>query len=89
MFVGVPCCFCFGMHHFMSFLVAIVLTRKRELADLLLLSFGCLVTVNVMWLFLTVPWVGLQFVFPDHTYLLFYINDDSRLIFDLFIERST
>ena len=38
----------------------IILTRKKELVALLLLSFGCLVTVNnVMWLFLTVPWVGL------------------------------
>ena len=39
-----------------------VLTRKRELIALLLLSFGCLVTVNVLWLFLTVPWAGLQCV---------------------------
>ena len=55
-----------------SFLV--ILTRKREIVALLLLSFGCLVTVNVLWLFLTVPWVGLQFVivvFPDHTHLPF------------------
>ena len=32
------------------------------------------VTVNVLWLFLTVPWVGLQFVivaFPDHAQLLY------------------
>ena len=46
------------------------------LVALLLLSFGCLVTVNVLWLFLTMPWVGLQFVsvvFPDHTRLLFYL----------------
>ena len=52
----------------------IILTRKRELVALLSLSFGCLVTVNVLWLFLTVPWVGLQFViveFTDHTHLLF------------------
>ena len=52
----------------------IILTRKRELVALLLLSFWRLVTVNVMCLFLTVPWVGLQFVtvvFPDHTHLLF------------------
>ena len=42
-----------------------------------LLSFRCLVTVNVfvnvLWLFLTVPWVGLQcviVVFPDLTHLL-------------------
>ena len=30
--------------------------------------------MRVMWLFLTVPWAGLQFVivvFPDHTYLRF------------------
>ena len=44
------------------------------MVTLLLLSFGYLVTVNVLWLFLTVQWVGLQFViviFPDHTHLLF------------------
>ena len=32
------------------------------------------VTINVLWLFLTVPWVGLQYVsvvYPDHTHLLF------------------
>ena len=31
-------------------------------------------TVGVLWLFLTVPWVGLQcviVVIPDHTHLLF------------------
>ena len=50
---------------------AIMLTRKRELVALLLLSFRCRVTVNVWWPFLTVSWVGLQFVivaFPDHTH---------------------
>ena len=39
----------------------------------LLLSYGCLVTVNVLWLFLTVPWVDLQCViviFSDHTHFL-------------------
>ena len=51
----------------------IILTRKRGLVVLRLLSFGCLVTVNVLWLFLTMPWVGLLcviVVFPDHTHLL-------------------
>ena len=51
----------------------ILTTRKRELAVLLKSSFLCLVTVNVLWLFLTVPWVGLQcviVVFPDRTHLL-------------------
>ena len=49
------------------------LKRKRELFALLLLSYRCLVTQNALWLFLTVPWVGLQcvsVVFPDHTHLL-------------------
>ena len=45
--------------------------RKRELVALLYLSFLCLVTVNGLWLFLTVPSVGLQcviVVFPEHTH---------------------
>ena len=53
---------------------AIILKRKRKLVDLLLLSFRCFVTMNVMWLFLTIPRVGLQCVimqFPDHAHLLF------------------
>ena len=52
---------------------AIILARKRELAAFLLLSFGCLVTVNVLWLFLTVLWFSLKCViveFPDHTHFL-------------------
>ena len=42
---------------------------------LLVLSCGCIVAINVIWLFLTVLWVGLQcviVVIPDHTHLLFY-----------------
>ena len=45
---------------------------KRELVALLGLSSLCLVIV--VWLFLAVPWVCLQFVivvFPDHIHLLF------------------
>ena len=47
---------------------------KRGLIALLLLSFRCLVTVNVLWLFFVVPLVGLQYVsviFLDHTHLPF------------------
>ena len=54
---------------------AIILKRTRELVVLLLLSYGCLVSVNVLWLFLTVMWVGLQcviVVFPGHTHLPFH-----------------
>ena len=56
---------------------AIILKRKRKLVALLLLSYSCIVTVNVLWLFLKVPWVGLQCVicvFSDHTHLLFDIE---------------
>ena len=48
---------------------AIILIGKRKLVVLLSLSSLCLVVV--VWLFLAVPWVCLQFVivvFPDHTY---------------------
>ena len=61
---------CFGMHYFMSFLV---LQSYIALVALLLLSFGCLVPLNVLWVFLTTPRVGLQFVivvFPDHNHFL-------------------
>ena len=53
----------------------IILTRCRELVALLLLSFGCLVTVNALYPFMALPRVGLQFVIVvclDHTHLLFY-----------------
>ena len=46
--------------------------KRKGLVALLLLSFMCIVTVNVLWLFLTVPWVALQcviVVFPDYTHL--------------------
>ena len=55
------------------FSFAITLKRKRKLVALLLLSHRCIVNINVLWLFLAVPWVGLQcviVVIPDHTHLL-------------------
>ena len=61
----------------------IILKRKRKLVTLLLLSYRCLVTVNVLWLFLTMPWVGLQcviVVFPDHTHLLFVCYENVQLL---------
>ena len=71
MFVFVVVCI-FCVHS--SF--AIILKRKKKLVALLLLSYRCIVTINVLCLFLTVPWVGLQYVivvFPDHTYLHFLV----------------
>ena len=56
---------------------AIILMGKRKLFALLYLSSWCILTIYVLWLFLTVPWAGLQcvnVVFPDHTYLLFKMH---------------
>ena len=52
------------------FSFAIILTSKREHDALRY----CLPTINVLRLFLTVPWIGLKcviVVFPDHTHSLF------------------
>ena len=75
LFVGVLCLclFCYALLCVQSSF-AIILKRKRKLIALLLLSYRCNVTINVLWLFLTVPWVGLQcliVLFPDHAHLLF------------------
>ena len=48
--------------------------RKTELAALLYLSYCCNVAVSVLYLFLTVPLVGLHSVsvaFPGCTFFLF------------------
>ena len=48
---------------------------ERDLVALLSLSLGCLVTLNVLWLFLAVPWVGLQcviMVLTDHIHFFTY-----------------
>ena len=64
------------MHYFSSILVLQSYWSKRKLVALLLLSYRCIDTINVLWLFLVVPWVGLQnvvVVFPDNTHLRFVI----------------
>ena len=65
----------FVLVYFMSFLDLQLFLQVRESWLIWFYCFECLVTINVPWLFLTVPWVGLQrviVVFPDHTHLLFY-----------------
>ena len=57
---------------------AIILMGKRELVALVSLSSWCL--VFVVWLFLAVPCVCLQFVivvFPDYIHLLFFTGTKS------------
>ena len=64
---------------------AIILKSKRKLIALLVLSYRCIVTVNLLWLFLTVPWIGLKCVievFPYHTHLLF------ALIYMILVHKS-
>ena len=56
---------------FVQCYVTIILMRTRELVALLCFIFWFLVTVIVLFLFLTVLWIGLQceFVdFPDDTH---------------------
>ena len=78
LFVGVLCLslFCYALVCVHSSF-AITLKRKRKLVALPLLSYRCIVTINVLWLFFTMPWVGLQCVievFPDHTHLPFALK---------------
>ena len=64
--------FCCALLYVHSSLATIAM-GKRELVALLCLSSWCLVIV--VWLFLMMPRICLQFVivvFPDHTHLLFY-----------------
>ena len=66
------------------FVFVLLCITCRRLVALLLLSYRCIVTINVLWLFLTmVPWVGLQYaivVFPDHTHFLTYISFSSNFV---------
>ena len=62
------------------------MTRKIDLVVLLLLSFVCLVTVNVLWLFFIVPWVGMYCVievFPDQTHLLYSVVYSVFIVFPI------
>ena len=75
LFVGVLCLslFCYALLCVHSSF-AIILKRKRKLVAFVVFSYRRIVTMNVLWLFLSVPWVDLQYVFvvfPDHTHLLF------------------
>ena len=54
---------------------------KRELVALLYLSSWCLMIV--VWLYLTMPWVCLQFVivvFSDDTHLLFHLKPANLFV---------
>ena len=64
------------MHYCVHFSFAFMLKKKKKQVALLLLSCRSIVTINFLWIFLMVPWVGLQcviVVFPDHAHLLLHI----------------
>ena len=60
----------------------LVLQYRESCVALILLSYRCIATINVMWFFLTVPWVGLHcviVVFPDHTHLLLGVKCQGQV----------
>ena len=72
--MGVLSLFCYALLCVHSS-IAIIFKRKRELVVLLLLSYKCIVTIHVLWLFITVSWAGLLYVIvvlSDHTHLLLF-----------------
>ena len=77
-------CLCFGMHYIVSFLVLQSSWRETESW---LLWFNCL-PFNVLWLFLLVPWVGLQYVilvFPVQTHYYLSLRKIEGLLLSAFI----
>ena len=92
LFVGVLCLSLLGyallcVHS--SF--AIILKSKRKLVDLLLLSYKCIVSINVMWLFVRMAWVDLQCVtaeFSYHTHLLFALYFERFLVHLIYIRKN-
>ena len=68
--------FVFGMPYFISILVLQSSDKKDRAGCFAFIVLWMSCFSNVLWLFLTVPCVGLQsviVVFPDHTHLLFFI----------------
>ena len=58
------------MHYFVSILVCNHLEDGERAGCFVIIVYRCIVTINVMWLFLTVPWVGLLCVIV----IFFYIT---------------
>ena len=73
---------CYELDQSISFL-GCILMGKRELVALLSLTSWCLVIV--VWLFLAVPWVCLQFVIVVFPRLLFLVTVNSEIFSDNFI----
>ena len=84
LFVWVLCLslFCYTLICVHSFF-EIILKRKRKLVPLLFFFYRCLVTVNVLWAFLTEPLVGLQCVtviYPVHTHYFIHTMAEVKML---------
>ena len=67
----------FVLLYIVSFLVLQSSDQEESVGCFAFIASWSLVTVNVLWLFLTVPWVGLWcliVVFFDHTHFHFAIS---------------
>ena len=92
LFVGVLCLslFCYALLCVNSS-CTIILKIKRKLVALLLSFYRCIATINVLWLFLTVPWVGLQcviVVFPYHIHLLFVVSYKRKYVHEVLVTHQ-
>ena len=89
LFVGVLCLslFCNALLCVHSSF-AIILKRKRKLVALLLLSYRCIITKNVLWLFLRVLWVDLQCVILIILTYFLTVNNACIFNFQFWIQEN-
>ena len=65
------------MHYFVSSF-AIILKRQRKLVASLVFSYRYIVTINVLWLFLTVPWIDLHCVIVVYTVQTHFFTENKN-----------
>ena len=76
LFVGVLCLslFCYALLCVHSTVLCYHLEEEEKAGCFAIIVLLKYFTINILWFFLMVPWVGLQcviVVFPDHSHLLF------------------
>ena len=69
--------------------LAIILKRKRKLVALLLLSYRCIVTINVLWLFITVPLVGCSMLLWYFMNILTYFLHSNKNVQKFLLSRQS
>ena len=86
-FVTFPCGILGTFFYFVSYLVCIHLSEE-ERAGYFVLTFFCRVTVNILWFFLTVPWVGLQCAIVVFLIILTYVLLALNIIIKIIRNKS-